>query len=222
MDSPAGGFNMARIVVIGDVHGKTQQYQKMLRQKYEGVRTFQVGDMGIGFPGVGLHEMTQNHHWFRGNHDNPEKCRANPNYLGDYGYLPADRLFYLAGAWSIDRAIRVEGVSWWNDEELSYAELDKAIQLYTSTKPDYVLSHEAPSKAAAVLLHGLDGTYFAAKGDCQYSRTAQALQCMLDAHQPKEWVFGHYHINHSFATPFYDTKFTCVAELSTYELNTGE
>jgi len=213
---------VSRVVIFGDVHGKTQQYQKILRKKYVGVRSVQIGDMGIGFKGVGLHKMDDCHKWFRGNHDNPEKCRANPNYLGDWGYMPADRLFWIAGARSIDRALRVEGVSWWADEELSYAELDKAIQLYISTKPDYVLSHEAPSKAAAVLLHGLSGTYFAEKGDCQHSRTAQALQAMLDAHQPKIWVFGHYHFSHKFCVPFYDTQFVCIDELDTYELNTGE
>ena len=55
------------ITIIGDVHGKTQQYQKMLRQRFEGKRTIQIGDMGLGFKGVGLHEMSMDHRWFRGN-----------------------------------------------------------------------------------------------------------------------------------------------------------
>jgi hypothetical protein len=50
---------MARIVVIGDLHGKSDQYQKMLRQKYNGVRTIQIGDFGIGFPGVGIHKFAR-------------------------------------------------------------------------------------------------------------------------------------------------------------------
>ena len=210
-----------KIIVIGDVHGRTESYQKMLRQRFRQTRTVQIGDMGIGFKGVGLHQNLDYHTWFRGNHDNPEKCRSYPSYQGDYGFDAKGNFFWLAGAWSIDRDYRIEGISWWPDEELSYAELNDAIGLYERVKPDYVLSHEAPSKAAAVLLHGLAGTYFAAKGDCQHSRTAQAMQNMLDIHQPKEWVFGHYHIDHSFAVPFYDTKFTCVSELHTYELNTG-
>jgi hypothetical protein len=147
-----------KIICIGDVHGRTDSYQKMLRQRFRETRTVQIGDMGIGFPGSGLHKLL------------------------DY----------------------------------------RVIDMYVAIKPDYVLSHEAPSKAAAVLLHDLSGEYFATKGSCQHSRTAQALQAMLDIHQPKEWVFGHYHVSHSFCVPFYDTKFTCVSELDTHELNTGE
>ena len=151
-----------------------------------GQRSIQVGDMGIGFKGVGLHEMPKEAQWFRGNHDNPEKCRANANYLGDYGYLPEDKLFWLAGAYSIDRQYRVEGVSWWRDEELSIEELGKAVNLYEETKPDYVLSHECPTEAALFMLQSLIGQYFDAKRDCVQSRTAQALQLMYEIHQPKE------------------------------------
>lgn len=206
------------IVVIGDVHGKTGQYQKMLRQKYADRETIQVGDMGIGFSGVGLHPMTPNHKWFRGNHDDPAKCRLNKNYMGDWGFDLDKDLFWIAGAFSIDREWRTEGVSWWVDEQLSYQQLGEAIDAYIKAKPKYVLSHEAPQKAGAILLADLIGPYFAAKGDCIQSRTSQALQSMFDFHQPKEWIFGHYHVNKSFKLK--DTKFTCVAELSTYELET--
>lgn len=207
-----------KIICIGDVHGKTKQYQKMIRQKFSDKTTFQLGDMGIGFKGVGLHQMDPWHFWFRGNHDNPQKCREAYNYLGDYGYLPNLYLFWTAGALSIDRAFRTEGVSWWADEELSYEELGKAIDLYVETKPRYVLSHEAPRSAAIVLLSTMQGEYADAKGDCANSRTAQALESMFQEHQPEEWVFGHYHVSHSFAVPYKNTKFTCVPELGTYEL----
>lgn len=208
---------MNKIVVIGDLHGKTQQYQKMLRQKYADQRTIQVGDVGIGFKGVGLHEMPLQHRWFRGNHDNPAKCRANKNYLGDFGYLPEDKLFWLAGAFSIDKDWRIPGVSWWEDEELSYEELASAILLYDQVRPDYVLSHEAPARVGRSMLDGLMGPYFSAKTECCMSRTAEALQQMFEIHRPKEWVFGHYHVDKSFEIN--GTLFTCVAELSTYDLN---
>jgi hypothetical protein len=211
------------ITIIGDVHGKTHIYQKRLRQHYEGRRTIQIGDMGIGFKGVSLHEMPQNHRWFRGNHDNPEKCRQNPNYLGDYGYLPEDRLFWLAGAWSIDHAARISGISWWPDEELSIKELGEALDLYETVKPEFVISHEAPQEAARYLLSSMVGNYFSAKMGCIATRTRTALQAMLDIHQPKEWVFGHYHVNMQFKVAnqrgeMLRTKFTCVGELGEYTL----
>jgi hypothetical protein len=208
------------IIIIGDVHGKTGTYQKMIRRMPEGQRTIQIGDMGIGFSGVGLHEMPPDHKWFRGNHDNPEKCRATTNYLGDWGYLEADRLFWLAGAFSMDQKWRIEGVSWWRDEELSIMQLNEAIDLYKEKKPRFVVSHEAPARAGRSLLDGLMGPCFSAKGECCNSRTSQALQYMLEWHQPEEWVFGHYHVDKTFQVQNCKTKFTCVAELHTYELHT--
>lgn len=216
------------MIVIGDVHGFTKTYQKWLRQNLDpSIKTIQIGDMGLGFAGVGLHPMDDNHKFFRGNHDSPEKCRAHKNYLGDYGYDQSTGVFHVAGAWSIDRAWRIEGISWWYDEELSYIELDKVIELYKQSKPRFVLSHEAPSKAAKALLLDLSGPYFAAKMECSMSRTSEALQLMLDSHQPEQWIFGHYHVDKEFTVPNYTTKFRCVGGIMnsgdkphTYELKT--
>ena len=220
------------IIVVGDIHGRTKTYQKWLRDNCdESQRTVQIGDMGLGFAGVelpapGQPPLSVNHKFFRGNHDSPDKCRKHPNYLGDFGYLPEDELFWLAGAYSIDRDFRIEGVSWWRDEELSIAELNQAADLYSLMKPKYVLSHEAPAKAGETLLHDLVGPYFAMKGGSPQSRTAQMLQIMLENHQPEKWVFGHYHVDKKFYTPGFDTEFICVGGIlndgeqpHTYELN---
>jgi hypothetical protein len=209
---------MSKLVIIGDVHGKTDQYQKMLRQKFDCIRTVQLGDMGIGFSGVGLHELPENHKWFRGNHDNPAKCREYASYLGDFGFLPEDSLFWVAGGFSIDRAWRVPAVSWWEDEELSYQELDAAVDLYIKSKPRFVISHEAPTKAATWLLTCIAPGFRPEK--IVTTRTGQAMERMLDFHKPEKWIFGHYHINKTFE--FHGVEFTCVNELSTYELETGK
>lgn len=214
------------IIIVGDVHGYTKTYQKWLRHNLDpSQRSIQIGDMGLGFSGVGLDRLEANHKFFRGNHDNPAKCRAHANYLGDYGYLPDDGLFWIAGAFSIDRGYRVEGVSWWRDEELSYQELGQVIYEYKKAKPRFVLSHEAPAKVAKTLLFDLSGPYFAAKMACSMSRTSEAMQVMLDAHQPEKWIFGHYHLDKSFRVPVgdgvpgvYSTEFICVGGM----MNPGE
>jgi Calcineurin-like phosphoesterase len=198
------------ILVIGDVHGFTDTYQKFIKRLPEGQRTVQIGDMALGFAGIVLHPMSDNHKFFRGNHDCPEECRAHPNYLGDYGYDAANEIFHLAGAWSIDRAMRTEGETWWRDEELSYEELDKAVELYRQAKPRFVLSHDCPSKTNNVLLYNLLGSYFLEKNECGKSRTAQAMQIMLDYHAPEQWAFGHYHFDKQFYVLGFDTKFICV------------
>ena len=221
------------MIIIGDVHGWTANYSRWIQRNLDpSVRTIQLGDMGLGFASTKPFKLPECNKFFRGNHDSPEQCRRHPNYLGDYGYLPEDKLFWCAGAWSIDRAYRIEGVSWWPDEELSYDELGKAIDLYSQVKPRFVLSHEAPAKTASTLLYGMlvgnKDPYFTAKMDCSRSRTSEALQQMLDIHQPEQWIFGHYHVDLSFNTPGYTTKFRCVGGIMTsgehphtYELNTG-
>lgn len=220
------------ITIIGDVHGYTKSYQKWLRDNLDPEhRSIQIGDMGLGFPGVGLPApgtpaVGPSHKFFRGNHDAPAKCRQHPNYLGDYGYLEQDKLFWVAGAFSIDKMWRVEDVSWWADEELSYPELEKAIDLYLQVKPRFVLSHDCPEKASQTLLYSMSGDYFAAKAECITSRTCQALQAMLNLHQPEKWIFGHYHVDKTFTVPGYTTEFICVGGMMsggdqphTYELD---
>lgn len=221
------------ITIVGDVHGKTKTYQKWLHRNLDpSCRSIQIGDMGLGFAGVGLPASGQsvlglNHRFFRGNHDDPKKCNEHPNYLGDYGYMPEEQLFWVSGAFSIDRAYRLEDVSWWADEELSYEELGNVIDTYAQVKPRFVLSHEAPAKAGTVLLSSLLGPYFLAKGGCAGSRTAQALQSMLEIHAPEKWIFGHYHVDKKFHVPVFDTEFICVGGIMkdgeqphTYELDT--
>lgn len=209
-------------VFIGDTHGKIQQYLALVdRAKLDGKKTFQLGDMGAGF--VQLANLEGNDHRFiRGNHDDPEICLKHPNYAGDYGF--ADKLFWVGGAWSIDWAWRVaamvEGAKpcWWKDEELSEAQLAKAIDLYAKVTPRVVASHECPGSVARELLESMvvqGSGYHQEKLECRHSRTAKALQTMFNIHEPDLWVFGHYHLDKTIHRG--RTKFVCLAELSTYE-----
>ena len=123
--------------------------------------------------------------------------------------------------------MRIEGESWRRDEELSHEELGKAIDLYVQVRPRFVLSHEAPSQAGDTLLYSLIGPYFAAKAGSTVSRTAQALQSMLEYHQPEKWIFGHYHVDKKFYVPKFSTEFIALGGIlndgeqpHTYELDT--
>lgn len=231
------------MIYIGDCHGKTPQLEWMLRHnpKFEGKCAFQLGDMGLGFKGVTLKEFGPDRDdqdrflFIRGNHDNPVLCQAHPNYAGEYGYLAAEKVFFLGGAWSIDAAWRIEGLSWWRDEEQSIEALNAAHQMYLDSKPEIVATHEAPTKAAITMLSGLmlpqrtgasatdaslekgvDYDYYKAKTGCVNTRTSQALQQMFEVHKPKHWVFGHYHIRQDFEIE--GTQFHCLPELDYMEL----
>jgi len=209
---------------IGDCHGKVEKLLRIIHQFPKEAQFFQLGDMGLGFRGVFLPHI-DNLKFIRGNHDSPQQCQAHPCYAGEFGYDADTGIFWIGGAWSIDAAYRVEGVSWWRDEELSQEQLEAAIELYIKVKPKLVVSHEAPSEAAKTLLNaaivgnpGGEQAYFGAKFGCVDTRTSKALQRMFDTHKPDQWIFGHYHFDKTFELE--GCQFTCLAELSVKEVST--
>lgn len=221
------------MVLVGDVHGKTVALEQIV-QSASGKLVFQIGDMGLGFSGVTLSEEYSHDRFrfIRGNHDSPRACKDHPNYAGEFGYLFEQELFFLGGAWSIDQAYRVEGVSWWRDEEQSIEALNAALNLYLDVKPRFVVTHEAPSCAAYntisnVIFPPTPKNLITVPHDEKYreykkavgfadTRTSQALQQMFESHEPELWVFGHYHVNREFQIGH--TKFRCLAELSMMEI----
>lgn len=205
---------------IGDVHALAAKYLKLLATIPPGERSIQVGDLGIGFAGTSLlWQQLPNpaHKFIRGNHDNPEKCRQHPNYLGDWGYLEQDDLFYLSGAWSIDWQMRIEGRDWWREEELNIVVLNQAQQVYLEKKPRIVVTHDCPEVAMYEVLKAV----LVGEGTTAWpsSRTAQALQQMFSLHQPEHHIFGHWHLDRDFKIG--KTMFHCLNELSMLSLPTG-
>jgi hypothetical protein len=204
---------------IGDVHGKTKKLVELI--DYNPYQWFQVGDMGLGFKGVYLPEFPRDKFRFiRGNHDSPQACQNHINYAGDFGYRSESELFFMGGAWSIDYKMRTPGVSWWQDEELSPEELNRAFYCYSQVKPRIVVTHEAPEAIGRILMMRLSGIgnfyYSGNTGAYVQTRTSQTLQQMFDIYQPEHWVFGHYHIDEEI--DFKGTKFHCLNELSVKEI----
>lgn len=190
---------------IGDVHGKVDEYKKIIDSSSES--SIQIGDMGVGFPNIYLPELDATKHKFiRGNHDSPEAAKNYPSYLGDWGYLEAQGIFYLGGAWSIDYQYRVPGISWWADEELSYDELNKAAEKFYEVKPKIMVTHEAPTFVATEIM----------LRDTMNNKTSLHLWKMWDGHKPDLWIFGHWHKN--WCKKIKGTEFVCVDELCTFSV----
>lgn len=230
-----------KIACIGDVHGNTDEYVELVKG-LDCNLSVQLGDMGLGFRGISLPALDPKHVFIRGNHDDVAVCRAHPNYLGDYGVigltehlmvigdkLPPNcvKIFFLGGAYSIDNHWRrvaqtASNPLWWPDEELSEDELQKAGTLYLDVKPDIVLSHECPRSANEELLSPLlaKSDYYIEKMVCADSRTCDWLEKMLALHQPKKWVFGHYHVDRTFTIN--GTVFQCVPELGVHTIAIGD
>lgn len=195
---------MVNFRFIGDVHGCIDEYLSLCS---EAEYSLQLGDVSsIRYSGlVGLD--ASKHKAIAGNHDicergHPRHFSTCPSFLGDYGVwnVPVvGDIFYVRGAFSIDD-VRP-------NEELSYRELEDAIEFYASIRPEVVATHQcmnslAPRFGSMEMLRrfGWDRD--------PITKTGGAFEKMFEIHQPKLWVFGHYH--HHQVYRLGDTQFVCL------------
>jgi len=222
---------MKPLAVIGDSHGfftticHGRRYSRGRTNLYKILptlpcNTVQLGDYGI-FNGEDIKTLRKikprEGFWdrfFRGNHDNPSLCRKQANCLGDFGILPDyPQIMFFAGAESTDVQPdglwpgRTKGKNWWTDEQLSPEQMDEALELYSQTKPEIVLSHDCPTRCWGLLSFGAGFPYWKFAG----SRTPDFLDRLLDIHKPRLWFFGHHHQARGFWVD--GVKFRCCDEL---------
>lgn len=193
-----------KIHVIGDVHGKVLAYWDQIKNLDEGY-SVQVGDFGF----AESYEQAENvvdglgerHFFFGGNHD--EYPQVPSWHLGDFGTLPFySGGFFVRGADSIDKDYRTPGRDWWPEEQINQFRHDDVLEAYAEAEPDLVLSHTGPGVAIREM--------FPDKPRFQ-TATSHLLDRVWDVHQPRAWVFGHWHRSRR---SFEDgTVFACLDEL---------
>jgi len=188
---------------IGDIHGNEKPYFQIVKDVQQSV---QIGDYGAGFNSDWDIKMSEwqtknpSHKFIRGNHDDPKVCNSMPNYLSDWVYDDNNKIMYIGGAWSLDYGLRIEHETWWPDEELSQEEFDAVQRAYIYYKPQIVVSHDAPLNIPKFmkLCEGLEVP----------TRTAVRFRQMFRYHQPKLWLFGHWHADKELT--FDGTLFKCI------------
>lgn len=206
---------MTKMMMIGDVHGKWSDYAQILNDNQPD-HSVQIGDFGWGFHGQETEYMQRhvaaveqamasgNNRYIRGNHDNPAMCASHKFYIPDGSYDASTGIMYIGGALSIDRDLRTQGIDWWDDEELSYPDLQRLIDLYESVQPRVMITHECPEDVVGYLFSWYQKMKIG-------SRTRDALGSMLYLHRPALWVFGHWHQHVDRVID--GTRFICLAEL---------
>jgi len=199
------------MIFIGDVHGEFAEYRSMLGICGD-LPSIQLGDMGIGFGCDDDYDAPPAHRFFRGNHDNPVKCRAIPNYLGDFGYIEDEGVFFVSGAESPDMYLRQPHVNWWEEEELNYGQMARAFELYKTSLPKIVATHDCP---LFLLRHMYP------KRRIIESSTAKFLEALFEVHQPAAWVFAHHHKSFHFSikgTEFFGLRILEMLKLTETEV----
>jgi hypothetical protein len=213
--------------IIGDVHGcidtphpkKKVSYRHLVENaKY----SIQLGDMGFNYAGL-MYGLDPLHHVFLpGNHDNYDNLPVHA--LGDYGLLTFGvwTTFFVQGEWSIDIKQRQKyeqdtGIKiWWENEELSPDQMRLCLECYTYAKPDVVVSHTCPASISSKV-GSPDVWGFFGWDEPQVSKTQTLLQNMYEVHQPKLWLFGHFHRNWFYTEK--NTDFICIDELSALDFD---
>jgi 3',5'-cyclic AMP phosphodiesterase CpdA len=205
--------------LCGDVHGKWFKYHTIVK---DAEFSLQLGDLGWrdSYEFALKYLDPNKHKVVLGNHEDYDYIdeKGLPHSLGDFGYtsFANHNIFFVRGAFSIDRAPRINhyfktGIkSWFEQEELSYSSLMRALELYQQIKPDLVITHDTPQvisemvgKPDVLRNYGFEPPL--------KTKTQLALQSMFDFHQPKAWYFGHYH--RKWQKEVCGTNFKCLDEL---------
>jgi len=196
--------------IIGDVHGHHDRYLRLLDGCDASV---QVGDFGFQYH-ILSNLDSDRHKIVPGNQDNNDIIPHFQHFLSTYGLVRhgGQEFFYVRGANSIDKAQRLIGVSWFEQEELTIGQLFGAVEAVIVASPSLVISHECP---AEVIQHVSRRTHWD-NVPLSPSKTAKALQAMWERHQPARWLFGHHH--RSFRQNIGGTEFICLNELEVLDL----
>lgn len=209
-----------KIKIIGDVHGQVEKYKEICENADDCYMTIALGDMGFKheyemIKSFGLNP--QAHKILFGNHDYYPVLYTNKQSLLDYTSMQVGSKFVLMavrGAKSVDKENRIidkpwfgkDDRTWFEEEQIHTSNVDRILEDYCREKPEIVVSHTCP-RSIIESMFGLNPIP---------TRTNCLLEEMFEHHQPREWIFGHFH--RPVSKTIRGTKFTCVPELGEYEV----
>ena len=106
-------------------------------------------------------------------------------------YVNGQKILAIGGALSIDKELRVQGESWWSQEDITPQEQTSCLNELDEKGyvVDYVLTHTCPSRLVLEFIHSVDKLH---------DKTAVFLDYVDDRVQFKEWYFGHMHVDWTY------------------------
>lgn len=197
-----------RTMFVGDLHGMRMKYaeavMERIRREEKPDLVIQVGDFGY-YPKSDPWPLEKDilEGWklfIRGNHEDHhslplDATEIQPTEYGNWGFIPdgyfLDGIFFIGGAFSIDRGYRPTGPYRWHEEEqLSAAQeravFDKLAEVIDDVK--VVVTHDGPASIYRRLIshHGRIEGHTPVFHD--------HIMEFIDEHGGRvDWVFGHHH-----------------------------
>lgn len=194
-----------RIMFFGDVHANFSALHKAI--EFENPDAVVVaGDFGYWFrDGKLLHQNCNRFncpvYFVDGNHEHHDNLTKlvkdqgnnNPINVGNnVFYIPRGCIFNLfgynilgiGGGYSIDRSLRIFGVSWFEQEEVKQSDIDNLRDAHV----DIVVSHTCPFR---ILNRVAKKVLIRQPINIDYSE--RLLDFVLDKYNPSIWFFGHWH-----------------------------
>lgn len=204
-----------RICIIGDVHGDMGFFDRAISYGGNrlGVDTFvQVGDFWLyeenftsALDTAREEVLAQNNarlFFLDGNHEEFSVLGERIHQPGSHQV--GERTFYmgrgtsgtmgnkhflaLGGAVSIDQERRIEGVSWFPDENLTQEDVDNAL---SAPQADVMFTHDIPHVARSPFT---EDRQFSIEVEEQKRLFDERMTEVFMHHKPKVLVHGHYHV----------------------------
>lgn len=182
------------IAFIGDVHGKFEELQALFRRHrvlMDADAVIQVGDFGLfPTPQCAYVPPPRPIYWIDGNHEyfpeimhltEPTEVRPNAIYVprGTILEIAGHRVAFLGGADSVDRHLRIPGVSWFPQESIRYADM---IRFPPDASATILATHVPPLHVVRHML-----------GSCAPDPSARAVEAVWDGLGRPLCVSGHMH-----------------------------
>jgi UDP-2,3-diacylglucosamine pyrophosphatase LpxH len=207
---------MKNYLFLGDTHGDLDFVERAADLAAEHDATIiQVGDWGFLWPGsdqlsmlnsvlkmagqrAGKDEYAVHMRFIDGNHDwHPELRKRATKLASNVTYQPRGSTYvdvdgtgflFMGGAPSIDQVGRIEGLSWWPEEDITQGEYKRAIENpHLGSYADVIVTHDAPDYPIG----------FKPLGSGEFRRRSKQshdyVRGMMEHYTPALLVHGHWH-----------------------------
>ena len=129
------------------------------------------------------------------------RCGENIFHLmrGQVFSFGSKKLFVCGGASSVDKNLRIPGVSWWPQEDISHAEIEEALDNLEKEDyhVDYILTHTCPHSLIPLMFETYRSSTVRRKFYLS-DPTAHFLDEVNSRTSYLEWYFGHWHEDKDF------------------------